>query len=192
MINLLPRDASKKQLTIQIVIWSVLFIVNILLVQQNNKLKVLASRPDRALEAKLGSTLPPLEGIDTNGNKQKIAYGQDSRKTALFVFSPRCHACEENMSNWQTIIKTVDPKSFRLAAVSVQPEGVKEYASQHSLNRIPVLSTLDPKYKVTYNLALTPQILLIDAEGKVEKVWTGLLQGNDKQDVGLALNVRLP
>jgi hypothetical protein len=174
------------------IIGTVLLLVNVLLLHQNNRLKVLAKRPDRALEVKTGTMLPPLEGIDINGNRQSIKYGQDPRKTILLILSSRCRACEENRPNWQAIIAGLDRQSFRLAAVSLQSEGFKEYASRHGITQIPILTEIDPKYRVAYNLALTPQIILIDSGGKVEKVWTGLLQREDKQDVELALNVRLP
>jgi hypothetical protein len=171
---------------------AMLLLVNVLLVQQNKKLKVLAMRPDRALEVKPGTALPPLEGLDGNGNRYSIGYGQDSRKTVLLVLAPRCHACEENMPNWEAIINGLDRQSFRIAAVSLRSEGFKDYADRRGINQIPILTEIDPKRRVEYNLALTPQIILIDAGGKVEKVWTGLLRGEDKQDVELALNVRLP
>jgi len=171
---------------------AVLLLVNVLLVHQNKMLKVLASRPDRALEINPGTTLPPLEGFDSNGARHSIDYGQDPRKTVLLVLSPRCQACEENMPNWEAIINGLDRRSFRLAAVSLRSEGFKEYASQRGINQVPVLTKIDPKQRVAYNLALTPQTILIDAGGKVEKVWTGVLWGEDKQDVELALNVQLP
>lgn len=152
----------------------------------------MAKRPDLALEVKPGTALPPLEGFDSDGVRHSIDYGQDSRKTVLLVLSPRCHACEENMPNWEAIINGLDRRSFRLAAVSLQSEGFKEYAIRHGINQVPVLTKIDPKYRVTYNLALTPQTILITADGKVEKVWTGVLREEDKQDVELALNVRLP
>lgn len=170
----------------------VLLFVNVLLVQQNNKLKIMAGRPDRALEIRPGTALPPLEGLDSNGARHSVNYDQASRKTVLLVFSPQCYACEENMPNWKAIINGLDRRSFRLAAVSLQSDGVKEYASQHGINQVPILTKIDPKYRVAYNLALTPQTILIDADGKVEKVWTGLLRGADKQDAELALNVQLP
>jgi hypothetical protein len=174
------------------VLGAALVLLNVLLVQQNKKLKVLAKRPDRALEVKPGTALPPLEGFDSNGARHSIGYGQDSRKTVLLVLSPLCHACEENMPNWEAIINGLDRRSFQLAAVSLQSEGFKEYASRHGINQVPVLTKIDPKYRVTYNLALTPQTILIAADGKVEKVWTGVLREEDKKDVELALNVRLP
>lgn len=185
-------ESNKKAITLLTIVGVVLLCVNVLLVRQNKKLKILAVRPDRALEIRPGTAVPPLEGIDSNGDWQSINYGQDSRKTILLVLSTRCSACIENMPNWQAILNTLDRQSFRLAAVSLQSEGFKEYASRHGINQVPVLTKIDPKYRAAYNLALTPQIILIDTHGKVEKVWTGLLRNEDKQEVELALNVRLP
>ncbi len=183
---------SKAVAPMMLFLGGVLLLVNVLLVEQNKKLRVLARRPDRALEIKPGTELPPLEGLDSNGNKHSFDYGQDQRKTVLLVLSPRCNSCEENMPNWEAIINGLDRRSFRLAAVSLQSDGYKEYASRHGINQVPVLTKIDPHYRIAYNLALTPQTILIDADGKVEKVWTGFLRGENKQDVELALNVRLP
>jgi len=191
--SLLVYPASSKVAALLTVLASgVLLFVNVLLVQQNKRLKIMASKPDRALEVRPGTALPPLIGLDRNGNRHSIDYGQDSRKTVLLVLSPRCHACEENRPNLEAIINELDRRSFRLAAVSLQSDGFKEYASRGGFDQIPILTEIDPKYRVAYNLALTPQVILIDADGKVEKVWTGLLDGEAKQGVELALNVRLP
>jgi peroxiredoxin len=168
-----------------------LLMTNILLMQQNESLKSSVNKSDRALEVKIGKELPPLEGIDTNGNKLTVSYGQDARKTVLFVFSPRCGACKSNMPNWQTLIKGLDQQAYRLMAVSLQPEGVKEYTKEWGLDKIPTLAEIDSKHKVTYSLALTPQMILIDADGKVERVWTGLLKEEELQDIERTLNAKL-
>jgi hypothetical protein len=190
--SLAHQAKNRAVVLLTLVFGAILLLVNVLLVQQNKKLRGLANRPDRALEIKPGTSLPPLEGLDSNGDRRSFNYGQDARKTVLLVLSPRCRACEDNMPNWEAIINGLDQRSFRLAAVSLQSEGFKEYAIRHGINQLPTLTDIDPKYRVAYNLALTPQTILIDADGKVEKVWTGRLREGDKQDVELALNVRLP
>jgi hypothetical protein len=190
--SVLVCEPNKKAVTLLMIVGVMLLFVNVLLVRQNKKLKVLAGRPDRALEISPGTAVPPLEGIDSNGGLQSINYGQDRRKTVLLVLSSRCYACEENMPNMRAIINRLDRQSFRLAAVSLQSDGFKEYSNRFGINQIPILTKIDPKYRVAYKLALTPQIILIAPDGKVEKVWTGLLQREDIQDVERALNVRLP
>lgn len=191
-LSLVHQAKSKALPLLTFFFGAALLLINVLLVQQIEKLRILARKPDRALEVKPGTALPALEGLDNNGDRHIFSYGQDSRKTVLLVLSPRCRACEENMPNWEALIKGIDHRSFRLVGVSLQSESLKEYASRHGIDQFPILTKIDPKYRVTYNLALTPQTILIDADGKVEKVWTGLLRGEDKQNVELALNVRLP
>jgi hypothetical protein len=190
--SLVHQTKNNVVATLLVFLGTALLLINVLLVQQNEKLRVMAMKPDRALEVKPGTALPPLEGFDNNGAKHIFNYGQDSRKTVLFILSPLCQSCEENMPNWEAITKGLDRRSFRLAGVSLQSKGFKEYASRHGINQVPILTKIDPKYRVAYKLALTPQTILIDADGKVEKVWTGLLRGEDKRNVELALNVRLP
>jgi hypothetical protein len=170
----------------------ILLVVNVLLVQKNRVLKVMANRPDRALEVKPGTALPPLVGVDVRGGKQRLVYGEDPRKTVLLVFSPRCNSCRENLPNWETIIKGVDKEAFRLAAISLQSDGMNDYTKMLEEDRVPVLTEISPKAKVAYNLALTPQMILIDQNGNAEKVWTGLLDKESKQDIERTLKLRFP
>jgi hypothetical protein len=170
----------------------VLLLLNIMLAKQNRTLKIMGAKPDRALEIQPGTALPTLEGFDRSGGKQRIDYGNDSRKTVFFVFSTRCRACKENMPNWAAVIKGLDQNRFRPAAVSLQSDGVDEYAAEFGLNQIPIITEIDPKYKVAYHFGLTPQTILVDSNGKAEKVWTGTLQGVDKENLERALDVRLP
>jgi peroxiredoxin len=192
-----------KQLTIlaetnyKLTLQSVIFVVallgmNVFLAQQNKKLQVLASRPDRALEVKTGTPLPALEGLDSSGQPLTLGYGQDSRKTLLFVLSTRCRACLENMAAWRAMIDQLDSRRYRLAGISLQSNGLSEFANRHGINTIPIFAELDPKYRVTYNLALTPQIILIDAAGKAEKVWTGALRNEETLDLEKTLGIQLP
>jgi peroxiredoxin len=181
-------EVNSKVAALLMIVGVVLLLVNVLLAQQNKKLKMLASKPDRALEIKAGTMLPTLEGIDSDGNRQSISYGQ----TVLLVFSPRCRVCGENLPNWEAIINGIDRESFRLFAISLQSQGVKEYASRHGINGVTILTEIDSKYRVAYNLALTPQTILIGSDGKAERVWTGLLHGEDKREIERALNVLLP
>ena len=171
---------------------TVLILSNLLLSQQNNELKARLRRPDRALELKLGTNLPPIEGADISGNSVSMGHGQDPRKTLLLVFSPQCRSCKENMPNWQAIISGADRQTYRLAAVSLRPEGAGEYLSHYSISDVPVIADLDPKSRVAYNLALTPQTILLNSDGRAEKVWTGVLSGAEKQEVEQVLNIRLP
>ena len=119
---------------------ALLIIANLLLVQQNKQLKVSAAVGDRSLELKPGEKLPPLRGVDMDGNSLSFGYSSDGMKTLLMVFSPGCGACKENMPAWKTIINQMKREDYRMIAVSLKPEGAKDYASRYGMDRIPVIT----------------------------------------------------
>jgi peroxiredoxin len=166
-----------------------LVIVNLLLIQQNHELKAYANRGTRSLALKEGTAVPSIVGEDLSGNRVLEAYTEDSRQTLLLVFSPSCHVCSENMPNWEKLSRQLDLSRFRLVAMSLKQEGTKEYVANYDLRNGLILSMVDAKTRAAYELALTPQTILIDATGKVEKVWTGVLDGATKKDVEGVLNV---
>jgi peroxiredoxin len=165
---------------------------NVLLAHQNRELKAAVRTPAKALELKPGVDVPVIAGADTEGNPLNFAYGEDARKTLVLVFSPTCRSCKENMPNWQALIKGINRESFRIVAVSLKVDGVAEYLNQYHMPDMPVVADLDARTRLAYNFALTPQTMLIDSEGKAEKVWTGVLSGRDKREVEEAMKVRLP
>lgn len=168
----------------------VLVATNVLLIRQNSQLKAEAGKGDRSLEVKPGKQLPAFDGRDVDGNQLTIAYGQDPRKTLLFVLSPRCGLCRDIMPDWEKMVKSIDQKSFRVVAVSLTPEGTKEFLAKYNLGSIPVIADADPKDRVDYEMTLTPQTVLIGSDGKVEKVWTGLLT-DEEEEIERSLGVAL-
>ena len=174
-----------------IVLGFTLTVTNVLLAMQNNRLKIMSAKPERKLEIETGTMVPPLEGIDLHGVKQRLSYGQDERKTLFLVFSPNCGACKENMPNWELMLKQIKEKQLRIVALSLDPSGVNNYISRYNLEGITVMSELEPRSRVAYNLVVSPQTILVDSEGRVEKVWTGVIEDKQKQDLEQTLAVRL-
>ena len=170
----------------------VLSLMNVALMQQNMQIKASADQSTRSLVLQPGTEVPPLDGMDANGNRMTVRYGEDNRKTLLLVFSPTCGACRLNMPNWQAIARGLDPRAYRIVAASLAPEGSQEYLERYGLSQIPAMTELDAEDRVSYNLVLSPQLIMVDANGKTEKVWTGALNGVQKQDVENTLNIDLP
>lgn len=172
---------------------AVLLIVNVIVLKQNWDLKAfIKERSRRPPDLHIGAVLPPLTGTDTNDEEITISYGQGQPKTILLSFAPNCDGCDANMPNWQALLGGVDRTSFRVFAVALLPEGVEEYAKKHNLTSIPVINNVARESRIAYNLRITPQTILIDPEGRVEKIWTGALRGEKQTEVEQLLNVRLP
>jgi peroxiredoxin len=168
-----------------------LLILNLSLIIQNRNLRSLATDEKRSILLKEGSIVPALSGVDLDGNKISLNYQDDPRKAVMLVFSPRCGYCTDNMPNWQSIAQNLDRKLYRILAVSITADGVKEYITQHSLPNVPVIADVEPKSRVSYEMNVTPQTILINSQGKVEKIWTGVLQPGERTEVEQSLGIKL-
>ena len=167
--------------------------MNVALILQNRNLKKSGAGINRTVSLNAGNVVPSLSGIDLNGNKVTLDYGNDNRKALVLIFSPRCAFCTKNMPNWQAIAQGLDRKSYRIVAVSTLSDGVKEYMSQHELTDVPIIAEVDPKSRVSYEMTVTPQMILIDSDGKVERVWTGFIQqADERNEIERALGLKLP
>lgn len=164
-----------------------LAITNVLLIEQNKRLKAFTG--NRPLELEAGTRVPAIEGKGINGERLKFDYEQDDRKTLLMIFSPKCGACKDNMPNWQDLVKGVDASRVRVVAVSLMPEGAGEYMTRYGMADLPMIAEVDPEIRVAYNMVVTPQTVLIAPDGKSEKVWTGLLKDEQKRDIETTLGV---
>jgi hypothetical protein len=148
---------------------------NVALIRQNRSLKAQLSGPPPGLEAAIGATVPDLKGYDVSGRPLTVAYGQDQRKVLILVYSPACNFCVENWPKWQAMLGGLDRGAVRPVGVDVTATTTPGFLSEHQLTSIPVMAQVDPVARLSYRLQLTPQTILVDPGGKVEKVWSGVL-----------------
>ena len=127
--------------------------------------------------------MPDLRGVDPEGKPVEVLYGKDSRKVLVLVFSPTCPFCDQNWPRWQQVISSLDRSAVRPVAVDVTSATTAVFVSQHQLTGLPVFLKVDPRVTVDYRLQLTPQTILVGPAGKVEKVWTGVLNDSALADV---------
>jgi peroxiredoxin len=152
-----------------------LLALNIALVFQNRELKSRLSMPPPVLQATAGSQMPDLKGFDPDGKPVEVRYGTDPRQVLVLVFSPTCPFCEQNWPKWTAVIKSLDGSLVRPVGVDVTSTTTDIFDSQHAMGEMPVIAEVDPVARVDYRFQLTPQTILLDATGKVEKVWSGVL-----------------
>lgn len=153
----------------------VLLGINIALVRQNRQLKAQVSLPPPELEAPAGTSVPDLKGFDLGGKPVEVAYGKDPRKVLLLVYSPTCGFCAQNWPQWWDLMSALNRDAVRPVAVDVTSTSTAVFLSEHRLNDFPVMNQVDPTARMRYRFQLTPQTILVDQDGKVEKVWSGVL-----------------
>lgn len=167
-----------------------LIVLNASLIIQNRSLRGAAGTRSPVLQP--GSLVPSLSGKDLDGKDFTLSYSNDSRKVVLLVFSPRCGFCTKNMPNWQAILQSLDRNSYRIVAVSIVSEGVKEYVNQYKLTDVPIIAEVDPKSRVSYEMNVTPQTILINPDGKVEKLWIGMFSPAERSEIEQSFSLKLP
>lgn len=187
-------QVSRRKLLLFVLLGAALVALNVGLVVQNRTLKAAgnAGGGSRAIVLPPGKSVPALSGLDAEGRQLVFDYGSDPRRTLLLLFNPNCPYCTKNMPNWNAITHGLSDKEFRVIAVSTVPDGAKEYAEKYGLRNVPVIITPDPKGRVAYEMNVTPQTVLIGADGTVEKVWTGLIQGAERDEIEKQFGVPLP
>jgi peroxiredoxin len=161
----------------------VLLAVNIALIHQNSQLKAQLSQPPPALELTTGTQMPDLRGFDPDGKPVEVLYGKDPRKVLVLVFSPTCPFCEQNWPKWEQVISSLDRSVVRPVGVDVTSTSQAPFLSQHQLTGLPIFERVEPRVMLNYRFQLTPQTILLDPAGKVEKVWTGVMTDSAVADL---------
>lgn len=152
-----------------------LLIIDVSLLRQNRQLKAQLSAPPPGLEVQAGRQVPDLEGFDVTGKPLSVHYGADARKVLVLVFSPTCQFCAQNWPRWTELMDGLDQQAVRPIAVDVTSTASPAFLSEHHLSGIPVFFQVQPQIVVSYRFQITPQTILVDGHGKVEKVWSGVL-----------------
>jgi len=160
-----------------------LLAANIALIRQNRELKAQLSQPPPTMEAVPGSQVPDLRGFDEQGKPLEVLYGKEPRKTLVLVYSPACHFCDENWPKWFAVVPTLDPAAVRPVLVDVTATSTQAFLAAHHLAGVPVFVQIDPRAALGYRFQLTPQTILVDSTGKVERVWTGVLNDSNAAEL---------
>jgi hypothetical protein len=150
-----------------------LIVSDVALIIQNRSLKTSAVQFSNALPSE-GTMLPPLEGIDLAGHHIVVPF-DGNRETLLLVFSPTCHFCMLNWPTWQTITARLDQRSVRVVYANLSNKLDLPYVSEHRMSQGQILAQTDAKSILAYRLQLTPETMLIGANGKMQAVWPGLI-----------------
>jgi peroxiredoxin len=130
-----------------------------------------------------GEVVQPFKATGLDGKDKAITYNGESAKTLLLIFSTACGACERNLLNWSEIASKLQGGSCRVVGISVDPlDKTKNYVLAKSMN-YPILVATDRTFKQSYKIFFTPQTILVDSHGEVEKVWAGALDSLQVEEV---------
>ncbi|MEM7585388.1 MAG: hypothetical protein AAF560_18505 [Acidobacteriota bacterium] len=173
-----------------------LAVLNVLLIHQNRELKKTTITAKQSKYLSPGDTVPPLRGLDAEGQQIKIDYASqgssDHRKTIVLVFSPKCGWCDVNLPNWHAILDSLDYSRYRVVAVSTDQDGLAKYLSENNLSEITLVQQPAPQDRKEYKMNTTPMTLVVGNGGVIEKVWAGAFWPHQQKEVENFFGVELP
>jgi thiol-disulfide isomerase/thioredoxin len=104
---------------------------------------------------------------------------KEHRHTLLLALNTGCHFCEQSVPFYQKLADTQAPSGNDLEIVAVfpnDPQIVQEFMTKENL-RIRSVAEV-PLEKLRVNA--TPTLILIDANGRVERSWVGILTPSEE------------
>jgi hypothetical protein len=127
---------------------------------------------DALQEAKL----LPMDAVALSGRKITLGTGAPR---LIFYMSPDCGACGRNMPAWSAVAQKVGQEHtlFLLSDEKALPK-MPAYLGKYNLASFPSVAA-DPMVVNRYYMISYPRTLLVDAHGKVAKVWRGAISEND-------------
>lgn len=167
-----------------------LCVTNVLLIKQNHDLKATRIRNEPQY-LKQGQQVPPLVAQRVSGETATINFGE-AQKTILFVFAPGCVPCEYAGPKWKLIENACAQEKCRSFALSLENNNSKSVAFLTTYGlQSEVLTNLSSQTRAAYQLSLTPLTIVVNAQGKVEKIWPGAFNDEMKSEAERYFGVSL-
>lgn len=131
---------------------------------------VAAYRAPRSVAA--GDRLAKIPGFDWNQH----------RRTLVLALNTGCHFCEQSVPFYQKLADTQAPGGNDLGIVAVFPndaEMVRRFMAKDNLRIRSVAEVPLDGLRVV----ATPTLILVDANGRVERFWVGMLTAQEELDL---------
>jgi hypothetical protein len=122
--------------------------------------------------------------LDYRGQPTTIDYGNDHRGTLVLVFSPLCGWCAKNWPAWKDAIARIDTKRVNVVAVDLLGTLPPDCVARFKIDALRIVYMPDPATTKQYRLGTTPQTILIGADARVRRVWSGPLTSEQRRELG--------
>lgn len=118
-----------------------------------------------------GSIAPAFSAKEINDKKIFLNYADSEHPTVIYLFSPNCHWCDQNLENIRALANTTHDR-FRFVGISLTDGDLQNYLTQ---NQMPfhVYHSPPDEVKVVYGLNSTPSTIVISPGGKILQYWRG-------------------
>jgi len=147
--------------------------------------------PGARLDLAVDTVIPPLSTLRLDGQPHQVRFG-GPLPTILYVLSPTCTWCDRNYDNIVAIGRA-KKQDFSFVGLSTghDLEVLKRYNQTNPLPFDVFLIESDDLVR-SVGLAVTPQTALLDTGGRVQRVWSGAMFAQQKDDAERFFGLALP
>lgn len=110
----------------------------------------------------------------------KDVHWEASRKNLVLALSTTCHYCNESAEFYRRLVKECEARGVRTIAVLPQ---TKSEAQSYLADRGFKVDEIRQSSLAALEIGGTPTLLLVDGQGKVERVWLGKLPPEKEKDI---------
>ncbi len=123
-----------------------------------------------------GLYVPAVTLPSVSGDSVLLGQAPPGQVQLLFVFSTTCEFCKASLPARKRIAGEFGANSqVEIVGISVDSvEATRRYVAEHGIE-LPVVSFTDRRLRALYRAGITPQTLIVDAEGKVSYARVGAL-----------------
>ncbi len=115
-----------------------------------------------------GMYVPGVALPTVSGDSVLLGQAPSGQVQVLFVFSTRCRYCKASLPAWKGIAQEFSHNS-QVAVVGISVDSLqltRKYVVEHGLE-FPIVSFDEGRLRALYRAGITPQILIVDGDGKV-------------------------
>ena len=143
-------------------------LVLVLALQKRDLLTRIETLTERIRDPYVGMYVPSVTLPSVTGDSVLLGGPSVGHVQILFVFTTTCQCCKASLPAWKRIASELTAmEQVEVVWVSLDSvEATRRYLAENGIE-LPVVSLTDQRLRALYRAGVTPQTLIVDAEGRV-------------------------
>lgn len=165
-------------------------LMNIVLTRKVSSLENTIAYMRSSDNLRTGVTLPSINVRRIDGSRSSIAFSDSKIPTVLYVFTPQCHWCRENLPELHALIDNSAGR-YRVIGISLRRQDLNDYVEKERLH-FPIYTDVEQSSIIAYHFGATPETIVVSSDAKLLKDWKGAYTQDQRHEIESYLNIHLP
>ncbi len=170
-------DVSKfRTMVLVVALTAATILVVVLALQKRDLVTRVETLTERIRHPYVGMYVPAVTLSAVTGDSVLLGGPPRGRAQVLFVFSTSCQYCKASLPAWKQIAaQLAASEGIEVVGVSIDSvETTRRYLKENGIE-LQVVSLTDQRLRALYRAGITPQIIMVDARGRVSYARIGAL-----------------